>query len=317
MTMSSLRSFRRCTVIAWRGFVLLLAGLVALHANRAVAQDAFDCRNTGAESAPVTTIETTLAGVPALLRVPKSITRAPIVLWHGFGPPASERALMDALPLDDVRAIKVYLGLPLFGKRLEGGTTDALVRRQSTDVASLMFEPVVVGAAHELPAVLDALRAKGCMKRGDEIGLFGFSGGGAAVLIALAERKVAVRSAVVLNASTGLSASIAAYEKATGTSYVWTDAARKLARATDAIGRTGEIAKGHPPVALLIVQGTADATLMPQRAIDLDKALEKKYAPRDRARLQLTLADGLSHNVTDAASLADVRRWTADWFTRW
>ncbi len=42
---------------------------------------------------------------------------SPIVLWHGFGPPASEQALMEALPLDEVPAVKVYLGLPMFGSR--------------------------------------------------------------------------------------------------------------------------------------------------------------------------------------------------------
>jgi hypothetical protein len=41
------------------------------------------------------------------------VTKPPIVLWHGLGPPASEGDLMSALPLDDVAAVKVYLGLPL------------------------------------------------------------------------------------------------------------------------------------------------------------------------------------------------------------
>ena len=110
------------------------------------------------------TRETTLAGVPAIVRVPAKITKAPIVLWHGFGPPASEEALMDALPLDDVPAIKVYLGLPLFGKRAEAGGVEALKKRQETDVALRIFEPVVAGAAKELPAGVEALRNDGCAR---------------------------------------------------------------------------------------------------------------------------------------------------------
>ena len=45
-------------------------------------------------------ISTTLGSTPALVSVPNRVAKPPIVLWHGFGPPDTERALMDALPLD-------------------------------------------------------------------------------------------------------------------------------------------------------------------------------------------------------------------------
>lgn len=295
---------------------LVFATLLPWNACFAAATQAPSCRALAARADPVATVETTLAGVPALLRVPKSVTRPPIVLWHGFGPPASEQALMEMLPLDDVPAVKVYLGLPLFGKRAEAGGGEALKRRQASDFASRIFAPVVVGAAEELPAAVKALRAMGCLARDEEIGLFGFSGGGAAALLALAEHEVPVGSAVVLNASTGLSASIGAFEKATGKPYPWSDAARELARRTDAAGRAGEIAAGRPPVALLIVQGTADAMLNPQLAVDLHAALKPKYAARDAQRLQLILADDMPHNVTDAGRIGQLRKWTGDWFNR-
>lgn len=298
-----------------RSMLLVLAGLVSSSICHGATPDAFTCRSKVERPDQVTTIETTLAGVPAILRVPKTITKAPIILWHGFGPPANERALMDALPLDDVPAVKVYLGLPLFGKRAEG--VDALRRRQSTDLASLLFEPAVMGAAKELPAALKALQAMGCMTRKDKVGLFGFSAGGAAVLFALAERDVPVSSAVILNASTGLSASIAAYEHAIGKPYAWTDAARELARRSDAGVRARDIAAGHPSPALLIVQGTADDTLTPQLSVDLNATLEPLYATGDAQRLQLILANGMSHNVADAASVGGLRTWVADWFNRY
>jgi len=290
----------------------LLAALV-VSAN-AAGSEAFSCRTLAPHREAAITAETTLAGVPAIVRVPATVTKAPIVLWHGFGPPASEAALMDALPLDDVPAVKVYLGLPLFGKRAEPGGVEALKRRQETDVALQVFEPVVAGAAKELPSVLRALQADGCAKSGERIGLFGFSAGGAAVLYALAERDVPIGTAVVLNASIGLSASVAAYERATGKGYVWSDAARDLAKRTDAVGRADAIATGHP--ALLIVQGTSDAMLTPELAKSLDAALAPLYAARDADREQLMLLDGLSHNVTDAAGIDDLRRRIGGWFNR-
>jgi len=291
----------------------LLAALV-LSAN-AAAGETFSCRTLAPHRDATITAEATLAGVPAIVRVPATVTKAPIVLWHGFGPPASEAALMDALPLDDVPAVKVYLGLPLFGKRAEPGGVDALKRRQETDVALKVFEPVVTGAAKELPSVLRALQKDGCATSGEKIGLFGFSAGGAAVLYSLAERDVPVGTAVVLNASIGLSASVAAYEHATGKTYAWSDAARNLARRTDAIGRARDIAAGHP--ALLIVQGASDTMLTPELATSLQGALAPLYEDRDADREQLMLLDGLSHNVTDAAEIDDLRRRIGGWFNRY
>jgi predicted esterase len=299
----------------FRSLILAIAVALSSGLTQAATHSAFTCRAQRSDA--VTTIETTLAGVPTILRVPKTIAKSPIVLWHGFGPPASERALMDALPLDDVPAVKAYLGLPLFGKRAEEGGVEALKRRQSTDFASLLFEPAVIGAAEELPSALKALQAIGCMTDKDEIGLFGFSAGGAAVLYALAEHDVPIGSAVILNASTGLNASIAAYERAIGRPYAWTDASRELARRSDAPSRARDIAAGHPPPALLIVQGTADDMLTPQLSITLNSALEPFYASGDARRLQLTLADGMTHNVTDAKSLDGLRTRVSDWFARY
>ena len=290
----------------------LLAALV-VSAN-AAGSEAFSCRTLAPHREAAITAETTLAGVPAIVRVPATVTKAPIVLWHGFGPPASEAALMDALPLDDVPAIKVYLGLPLFGKRAEAGGIEALKQRQASDVALKVFEPIVAGAAKELPQVVAALRERGCIDAHEKIGLFGFSAGGAAVLYALAERDVPIGAAVVVNASTGLNASVAAYEHATGKSYAWSDASRALAKRTDAPSRAADIAKGDPPPALLIVQGTADTMLTPELATALDAALAPKYAEagaKDRERF--ALATRLTHDISNSD---DVRVWTGEWFAR-
>ena len=277
------------------------------------ATDAFTCA-----PGTVRTIETTLAGVPALVRIPRSITKPPIILWHGFGSPDSERALMDALPLDEVPAVKVYLGLPLFGARLPAGGNAELGRRQATDLASLLFEPSVMGAANELSSVLKALEAHGCVKAHDAIGLFGFSAGGAAVLFALAEAQVPVSAVVTLNASTGLTASVNAFERAMKQPFAWTDRARQLARQSDAPGRAQDIAAGQPLPSLLIIHGNEDAMLTPQVARTLNDALAPFYQ-RAKAgqRLQLELVPGMTHTWADAEHIEPLRKSIAAWFDRY
>jgi predicted esterase len=287
---------------------------MALAANAESHSD-FNCAAT--RGTP-TVVATKLGATPALVRIPSEITQSPIVLWHGFGPPASEQALMEALPLDDVPAVKVYLGLPMFGSRAPEGGAKELARRQQEDLATLVFEPAVMGAAKELSAVVRALEERGCLKRGERIGLFGFSAGGAAVLYALAERDVRIGPAVTLNASTGLSASVHAYERATKGSYTWTDEARRLAQRSDAAGRAKDIAKGHPPPALLIIHGNDDAMLTPEVASTLHQALVPWYHEALAAqRLQLLLVPGLAHGWTSPGSVEALRSSIAAWFHRY
>jgi dienelactone hydrolase len=248
-----------------------------------------------------------------LLRIPPKVTRPPILLWHGFGPPESERQLMAALPLDDVPAIKVYLGLPQFGARERPNGREDMIRRQTEDLGRLVFEPVVVGAAQELPSIVTALQQLGCLHSGDEVGLFGFSAGGAAALIALAEKKVPVRAAVVVNASTGLSASVQAYERATKRQYQWSDYTRELARRTDAVRRAADIARDRP--ALLIVHGNDDIMLTSKDVLALRDALAPYYEKsRDARRLKLQLVDGLAHGWADSGRIGELRRAIAQWF---
>ena len=270
------------------------------------------CRPRKESGEETAIVETQLAAVPALMRVPAKVTQPPILLWHGFGPPASERALMEALPLDEVPAIKIYLGLPQFGAREAPGGRENMVRHQSEDLGRLVFEPVVVGAARELPSVIAALQELQCIRAQDKVGLFGFSAGGAAALVALADGKVRVGTAVIVNASTGLTASVQAYELATRKQYIWSDYTRELAHRTDAVERAADIARDRP--ALLIVHGTDDAMLPAQNAIALRDALAPFYPQSANKRLRLELVDGLSHGWADSAHGDELRREIAAWF---
>jgi len=297
--------------------LMTTAGATASEPLSATHEDS-SCAAKGEGANNVMTVRTTLAGVPAILRVPKAIRKPLIVLWHGLGPPAGESELMTALPLDDVPSVKVYLGLPLFGARAPADDAESLARRQAEDYASRIFEPVVVGAAQELPAVLKALRGKKCLGPNEGIGLFGFSAGGTAVLIALAEPEVPVRAAVTVNAPTGLSAAIDAMERATKRQYVWTDSTRQLAQRFDSIRRTTEIASGDPPRALLLFHGADDTIVAPSGAVSLRNALEPFYQRSGNdERLKLVIAPGVSHGWTEPRPLGELRASVADWFNRY
>jgi dipeptidyl aminopeptidase/acylaminoacyl peptidase len=225
---------------------------------------------------------------------------------------------MKALPLDDVPSLKVYLGLPLSGARAPSEDAESLARRQLEDYASRLFEPVVVGAAKELPAVVKTLREKKCLGPSDAIGLFGFSAGGTAVLMALTEPGVPVRVAITVNAPMGLRAAIDAVERATKRQYVWTDSARQLAERSDSIGHAGEIASGDPPRALLLFHGADDTIVAPSGAMTLREALQPYYRRSGNdQRLKLVIAPGVSHNWTEPQPLQELRTSVADWFNRY
>jgi dipeptidyl aminopeptidase/acylaminoacyl peptidase len=166
--------------------------------------------------------------------------------------------------------------------------------------------------------VLKSLQQRHCLKPHDRIGLFGFSAGGASVLMALAQLKTQVSAAVVINASTGLTSSIQAFERATKRPYSWTPHARQLANSSDAVLHAAQIARGNPPPALLLIHGTDDTTLTPKDAVALQEALLPYYRDTgNESRLQLTLEPGVSHDWSKADNIDGLRRTIAAWFARY
>ena len=279
------------------------------------AQGTESCAEAGA--ANVRTFQTTLAGVPAVLRVPKHVRKPPIILWHGLGPPGSESELMSALPLDDVPAVKVYLGLPLFGARAPSADSESLARRQAEDYALLIFKPVVVGAARELPAVLQALRDLKCLGTHDRIGLFGFSAGGTAVLLALADPSIPVSTAMTVDAPVSLNAALSAVEHVTKKPYDWSEASRSLASESNSVLHAAQIAAGEPPRALLLFHGADDTVIEPSGTVSLEEQLRPFYARSGNdGRLRLVIAPGASHDWAKPPTLEQVRMLAADWFDR-
>jgi pimeloyl-ACP methyl ester carboxylesterase len=222
---------------------------------------------------------------------------------------------MRALPLDNVPAVKVYLWLPLFGPREPPGGKDEVTHRQAQDYVRLVFGPAVIGAAQELPAIVSSLLALRCMRDADRIGLFGFSAGGAAVLNVLAEKRVRVRAAVIVNAPVNLDATIAALERATNHPYQWSPQAQQIAERADALKRVAAIAAGDPLPRLLVIHGADDPVIAPKGAIALEQALRPYYHARQfDAGLRVAIESGVSHNWTEPLVLNRLQVRVADWF---
>lgn len=75
----------------------------------------------------------TAAGVPFTALPPADNGAAPlIVTWHMLDAPRSNAAFAAALPMNDVSAWRVHLGM-LCGARMVDGSTDAIVNLSAKD----------------------------------------------------------------------------------------------------------------------------------------------------------------------------------------
>lgn len=226
------------------------------------------------------------AGVPYAARPPDGPgERAPVILlWHGFDPPRSPTALAAALPLHGLPAWRVYLTLPMFGERAPGGDMEAAMRLGAEDFLMKLYAPVVEQAVAELPAVLEELRAQLPVSAGP-VGLAGFSAGGAATLLALAESPVPVATAAVINATPDAAHLVAEGEKVYGVTYPWTEEARAKARQLDFVARGADVAARDPQPAILFTAGGRDPLGDDARAAHA--AAQRHYADPERVGFQL------------------------------
>jgi predicted esterase len=273
------------------------------------------CQPSRASTQAVTTLE--INGIPAVLRIPIVQTKAAIILWHGLGTPKSPQELMQALPLDQVPAVKIYLSLPLTGSRAPVEPQDSLANRQAQDFATLLFQPIVVGAETELKSAIQALEKLGCIAPHEKIGLFGFSAGGTAALIALADRGAELSAVVTLNAPIGLTDNVQALERATGIRYRWTSAARDLRKGADVILRARAIAASSPPPALLQIHGARDPIVASAGSRALYDKLQPIYQQAGYPE-SLRLLDSIdaTHEWTQGPARQDIEMAVADWFLK-
>ena len=254
-------------------------------------------------------------GVPLLLRAPSRRRRGGLVIAFDPSPPEGREAFARALPFPGVGAWKAYLGLPLVAYRQPHGGVEEITRRQRSDYLLQLLDPALSDAVRNLAVVVSDLRKRLDLAPDAPLGLFGFSAGGLAALLALADRPIPIAAAVIVGAGPDAEAAVAAAERAFGITYQWTPAARVCAARLDFPARASNIAHGTP--ALLVIRG-ADDEAVPATGIErLHAALRPNYVQAPD-RLRFETLTGVGHGLDDrgkVAALAD--DWLSEHLTDW
>ncbi|HEY3734892.1 MAG TPA: prolyl oligopeptidase family serine peptidase [Streptosporangiaceae bacterium] len=267
------------------------------------------------------------AGVPYVALPPAErddSEPAPLIIaWHLNDPPRSAAAMAAALPLAAAAAWRVYLDLPMHGRRQLPGGLEEFMRLGYQDAVLKAFEPQVTQAADEFPAVLAELRAQLPVTAGP-IGVVGASVGALPAQLVMAGRAVQVAAAALVSPVIQLAEVVAANERRFSVSYPWSDASKAVAARFDFVSRAGEFAAHDPQPAILLVTGSEDDLAFPRQAQRLAAELRQRYS--DPERVELTTIPGMKHafatepGVEPAPQTADAKLVNAtvtDWFGRY
>ena len=282
----------------------------------------------GPNSSARVTEQKLVGGVPVLISRPGIVnpnTRL-IVLYHGFGPPQNPRALAEVLRLEEMDAVLAFVNLPMVADRMPAGGKDELLRVQKEDFVNGFFFRSISGATAELQQIVKDLNATYHLDADKGIGLFGFSAGGAAALLAMLESDVPITAAVIVNAPTSVTQNVENWQRTLKRQFEWNDASRKAASRYNVELQADKIAERKILPALLILQGDADEQFgvgPARRAFD---ALKQRYVARGEAeRIQFEVIHGLAHNfgpgsgATGSAQASidlEIEQKTKHWFER-
>jgi Prolyl oligopeptidase family len=245
-----------------------------------------------------------------------------IAAWHLNDPPRSAAAMASALPLAGVAAWRVYLDLPMHGRRQLRGGLEEFMQLGYEDAVLKAFEPQVTRAVGEFPAVLAELHEQ--LPLADApIGLVGASIGALPAQLVIAEGVAQVTAAALVSPVIQLAEVVAANERRFNVSYPWSDASRAVASRFDFVSRADEIAARDPQPALLLITGGEDDPAFPLQAQRLHSELRRRYD--DPQRLRRLSIPGMKHAFaaepgiepapqTREAQLVDTA--TTEWFRR-
>ncbi|MEV0049454.1 alpha/beta hydrolase [Saccharopolyspora shandongensis] len=226
----------------------------------------------------------TAAGVPFTALPPAEDGPAPlIVTWHMLDAPRSDAAFAAALPMNDLPAWRVHLGMPMCGARMVDGSMDAGLELIREDVLMSALHPFVRQAAEEFPAALESIRAQLPVDDGP-IGVLGGSLGGAVALRILADTDVPVFAGAVVNAAIRIRSVVDLFPG----DYPYDAESEKVADSLDFVAKADTIA-GRAP--LLVVSGELDHPALRADASDLVNALGE--------RSELLPIPGLAHPLAD------------------
>jgi len=248
---------------------------------------------------------------------------APLIVgWHLNDPPRSAAALAAALPLAGVPAWRVFLDLPMHGRRQLPGGLQEFMQLGYADAVLEAFEPQVSQAVAEFPAVLADLRARLPVADGP-IGLLGASIGALPAQLVMADRLAQVSAAVLISPVIQLAEVVAANERRFGVTYPWTDASREVAARFDLVARAADIATADPQPALLLVVGAEDDPAFSRQCERLQAELDHRYS--DGQRVTMTTIPDMSHafaaepGIEPEPQTPQARRIESaatEWFTR-
>ena len=280
----------------------------------------------GPNSSARVTEQKSVGGVPVLISRPGIVnpnTRL-VVFYHGFGPPQNPRALAEVLRLEEMDAVLAFVNLPMVADRMPTGGKDELLRVQKEDFVNGFFFRSISGATAELQQIVKDLNATYHLDADKGIGLFGFSAGGAAALLAMLESDVPITAAVIVNAPTSVTQNVENWQRTVKRQFEWNDASRKAASRYNVELQADKIAERKILPALLILQGDADEQFgvgPARRAFD---ALKRRYVARGEAeRIQFEVIHGLAHNfgpgsgATGSAQASidlEIEQKTEHWF---
>jgi dienelactone hydrolase len=267
------------------------------------------------------------AGVPYVALPPagRQGTRKPaplIIAWHLNDPPRSAAAMAAALPLAGIEAWRVYLDLPMHGRRQLPGGLEEFMRLGYQDAVLKAFEPQVSQAVDEFPAVLAELRAQLPGTDGP-IGVAGASIGALPAQLVMASGSAQVSAAALISPVIQLAEVVAANERRFAVTYPWNEASRAVAARFDVVARAGEIAACDPQPAILLVTGAEDDPAFARQAQRLHSGLRQRYGDPDR--VSLTTIPGMGHafaaepGIEPAPQTAEAKLVDAtviDWFSR-
>jgi dienelactone hydrolase len=262
----------------------------------------------------------TANGVPFVALPPEETdARSLVLLWHGADPPRSDAALAAAVPLRRLPAWRVYLGMPLYGRRLPPGGFEEIMRLAFQDAVTLLFQPSVSGAVAELPAALDDVRARLDIDPALPLGLLGFSQGGAAALLALSQQVVRCQAAVTFGAAIDLPAIVDVVGRRYSVNYEWTDERRALAERLSTTDRGPALAASG--AAILLAFGADDPLPVRAPAEQLAAAVRAAGGTAE-ARLVPNLAHAFVDAPGDVAApqgpqAQAVDALATDWFSRY